>query len=179
LNEVNEHEAEDSPAPDKAGEALCVLQGDRRTEPEVCGLPVGREPKEVLPDARLSTLPADTPVPDREAVRDGEVTESKGDETMAKLNLDTFNEILFSAFKEQSPQNMLELLSVEIQSAYAMKIDQMEKVIADLNNGRPYHQNLQLVNNIDSNLDSLAEKVDKIYEEHPELRKEEEDDDRD
>jgi len=98
---------------------------------------------------------------------------------MAKLNLDTFNEILFSAFKEQSPQNMLELLSVEIQSAYAMKIDQMEKVIADLNNGRPYHQNLQLVNNIDSNLDSLAEKVDKIYEEHPELRKEEEDDDRD
>ena len=98
---------------------------------------------------------------------------------MGKLNLDTFNEILFSAFKDehQNPQGMLELLSMEIQAAYGMKIDQMEKVIDDLNNGRPYHENLRLVNNIDSNIDSLVEKVDKIYEEHPELRKEEKDDD--
>ena len=92
---------------------------------------------------------------------------------MSKLTIDKFNEILFSAFKDehQTPQGMLDLLSVEIQAAYGMKIDQMEKVIDDLNNGRPYHQNLQLVNNIDSNLDSMCQQVEKIYDEHPELRK--------
>lgn len=99
---------------------------------------------------------------------------------MSKLTIEAFNEILFSAFKDehQTPQGMLELLSMEIQAAYGMKIEQMEKVIDDLNNGRPYHQNLQLVNNIDSNIDSLAQKVDKIYDEHPELRKEDPDDER-
>ena len=96
---------------------------------------------------------------------------------MSKLTIDKFNEILFSAFKDehQTPQGMLELLGMEIQTAYGLKIEQMEKVIDDLNHGRPYHQNLQLVNNIDSNLDSLAKKVDEIYEKHPELRKEDSD----
>lgn len=88
-----------------------------------------------------------------------------------QLNLDTFNEILFGAFKEQTPAAMLELLTVELQSAMMMKITAMEDVIRDLNKGKPYHQNLRKVNNIDSNLDSLGEKIEKLIEEHPELKK--------
>lgn len=97
---------------------------------------------------------------------------------MAEMNLDTFNEILFSAFKDEhkNPKGKLELLSLEIQMAYGTKIDQMEKVIDDLNNGRPYHKNLDIVNNIDSNIDLLEEKINKIYEEHPELKEEESED---
>lgn len=87
------------------------------------------------------------------------------------LNLDTFNEILFGAFKEQTPAAMLELLTVELQSAMAMKIMAMEDVIKDLNQGKPYHQNLKKVNNVDSNLDSLGEKIEKLIQEHPELKK--------
>ena len=88
-----------------------------------------------------------------------------------QLNLDTFNEILFGAFKEQTPENMLELLTVEMQSAMMMKIVAMEDVIKDLNQGKPYHQNLKKVNNIDSNLDSLGGKIEKLIQEHPELKK--------
>ncbi len=100
---------------------------------------------------------------------------------MKELNLDTFNEILFSAFKDErkNPQGMVELLQMEIETAYRLKIIQMENVIDDLNNGRPYHMNLQQVNTIDSNLDSLSEKIDKIYEEHPELKKEEKEENED
>ena len=88
-----------------------------------------------------------------------------------QLNLDTFNEVLFGAFKEQTPAAMLELLTVELQSAMMMKITAMEDVIRDLNKGKPYHQNLRKVNNIDSNLDSLGKKIEKLIEEHPELKK--------
>ena len=88
-----------------------------------------------------------------------------------QLNLDTLNEILFGAFKEQTPAAMLELLTVELQSAMAMKIEAMEDVIKDLNRGKPYQQNLKKVNNIDSNLDSLGGKIEKLIQEHPELKK--------
>lgn len=88
-----------------------------------------------------------------------------------QLNLDTFNEVLFGAFKEQTPAAMLELLTVELQSAMMMKITAMEDVIRDLNKGKPYHQNLRKVNNIDSNLDSLGKKIVKLINEHPELKK--------
>lgn len=88
-----------------------------------------------------------------------------------QLNLETFNEILFSAFKEQTPEAEYELYALEIQSAYAMKIEHMERVIADLNEERPYHEDLKLVNNIDSNLDILDKKLSALIEKHPELRK--------
>ena len=89
---------------------------------------------------------------------------------MAKtLNLDSFNEIIFGAFKDQSPRAKAELLAVEIQTAYAMKIQQMEKVIENLNEGRPYHRDLELVNNIDRNLDRLSAQLDELEKAHPEI----------
>lgn len=48
---------------------------------------------------------------------------------------------------------------MELNTAYGIKIQCMEKVINDLNEGLPYHENLQEVNNIDSNLDRLHEKI--------------------
>ena len=92
------------------------------------------------------------------------------------LNINTFNEIIFGAFKDQSPRAKAELLQMEIQAAYSMKVQQMEEVIEDLNEGRPYHKNLQLVNNIDGNVDVLAEQLDELLKEHPEIKEEMEDD---
>ena len=92
------------------------------------------------------------------------------------LNINTFNEIIFGAFKDQSPKAKAELLRMEINAAYTMKIQQMEEVIADLNEGRPYHKNLQTVNNIDGNLDDLAAQLDDLIKEHPEIKEELEED---
>ena len=93
--------------------------------------------------------------------------------TMKKqLNLDTFNEILFGAFKEQTPKNKLELLRMELEFAMTAKIEAMEAVIRDLNEGKvaECHQDLTTVNNIDSNLDALGKQIDELIAEHPELK---------
>ena len=87
-----------------------------------------------------------------------------------KLTLDTFNEILFSAFKEQSPKTLHDLYVMELNAAYEIKIQYMEKVISDLNEGLPYHEDLQKVNNVDSNLDRLHEKIVKLEKDHPETK---------
>lgn len=92
---------------------------------------------------------------------------------MAKtLNLDSFNEILFGAFKDQSPKAKAEFLAVEIQTAYSMKIVQMEELVKALNEGRSYHEELKLVNNIDGNLDTLAAQLEELEMEHPEIMEE-------
>ena len=89
---------------------------------------------------------------------------------MAKtLNIDSFNDILFAAFKEQSPKAKAELLIMEIQTAYALKIQHMENVIEALNEGRPYHQELELVNNIDRNLDHMGAQLEELKKAHPEI----------
>lgn len=92
-----------------------------------------------------------------------------------KLNLNTFNKLLFSAFKDQSPEALLKLYAIELKSAYALKIQAMEEVIDDLNNNKPYGIDLQKVNNIDSNLDFLQEQMEKLEKENPQLREMQED----
>ena len=87
-----------------------------------------------------------------------------------KMDLETFNEILFSAFKELSPKALHDLYVMELNTAYGIKIQCMEKVINDLNEGLPYHENLQEVNNVDSNLDRLHEKIVQLEKEHPEIK---------
>ena len=87
-----------------------------------------------------------------------------------KMDLETFNEILFSAFKEQSPKALHDLYVMELNTAYGIKIQCMEKVINDLNEGLPSHENLQEVNNVDSNLDRLHEKIVQLEKEHPEIK---------
>ena len=87
-----------------------------------------------------------------------------------KMDLETFNEILFSAFKEQSQKALHDLYVMELNTAYGIKIQCMEKVINDLNEGLPYHENLQEVNNVDSNLDRLHGKIVQLEKEHPEIK---------
>lgn len=87
-----------------------------------------------------------------------------------KMDLETFNEILFSAFKEQSTKALHDLYVMELDMAYGIKIQYMEKVINDLNEGLPYNENLQKVNNVDSNLDRLHEKIVQLEKEHPEIK---------
>jgi len=87
------------------------------------------------------------------------------------LNLDTFNEILFGVFKEQTPKKKLELLRMELAFAMRAKIEAMEAVIRDLNEGRvaECNQDLAKVNNIDSNLKALGKQINELIVEHPEL----------
>ena len=89
-----------------------------------------------------------------------------------KLDIDTFNEVLFSAFKEQTPKALHELYIMELQTAYSIKIQCMEKVIDDLNEGKPYFDDLQKVNNVDHNCDVLNKKIKALEEENPELKQE-------
>lgn len=91
---------------------------------------------------------------------------------MTKLNIGTFNEVLFTALKDNSPKGKIDLLKAELSMAYAMKIEAMEKVIHALENGRGYMQDVQKVRNIDRSCDALKSMIDEIYAEHPELMEE-------
>ncbi len=91
---------------------------------------------------------------------------------MTTLNIETFNEILFTALKDNSPQGKLDMLKAELSMAYAMKIEAMETVMDALENGRGQMQDVQKVRNIDRSCDTLKNMIDEIYTEHPELMEE-------
>lgn len=75
------------------------------------------------------------------------------------LNLDTFNQILFGAIKEE---HHIELLQIELETAMYSKIQEMEKLVDALNDNMPYHKILKTINNIDSNCDLLARKIEEL-----------------
>ena len=91
---------------------------------------------------------------------------------MTKLNIETFNEVLFTALKDNSPKGKLDLLKAELSVVYAMKIEAMEKVIHALEDGRDYIQEMERLRNIDRSCDTLGSMIDEIYAEHPELMEE-------
>ena len=91
---------------------------------------------------------------------------------MTKLNIGTFNEVLFTALKDNSPKGKIDLLKAELSIAYAMKIEAMEKVIHALEDGRDYMQEMERLRNIDRSCDTLGNMIDEIYTEHPELMEE-------
>ena len=91
---------------------------------------------------------------------------------MTTLNIETFNEILFTALKDNSPKGKLDLLKAELSMAYAMKIEAMETVMDAIENGRGYMQEMERVRNIDRSCDTLGNMIDEIYKEHPELMEE-------
>lgn len=71
-----------------------------------------------------------------------------------KLNIDSFNEIVLKCIPEEKHE---EFIATELETAYAMKIQAMEKLVELLNNQKPYHKTLEEVNNIDSNCERIAE----------------------
>lgn len=75
------------------------------------------------------------------------------------LNLDTFNQILFGAIEEE---HHIELLQIELETAMYSKIQEMEKLVDALNNNMPYQKILKTINNIDSNCDLLARKIEEL-----------------
>lgn len=87
------------------------------------------------------------------------------------MNLDSFNEILFKALKDQSPGGQMELLMIEREAAYGMKVQAMETLVERLNNGQPWRDALKNVNAINSSCDKLQSRIDEILEANPELRK--------
>ena len=91
---------------------------------------------------------------------------------MTKLNIGTFNEVLFTALKDNSPKGKIDLLKAELSMAYAMKIEAMEKVIHALEDGRDYMQEMERLRNIDRSCDAIKSMIDEIYAEHPELMEE-------
>lgn len=91
---------------------------------------------------------------------------------MTKLNIGTFNEVLFTALKDNSPKGKIDLLKAELSMAYAMKIEAMETVIHALEDGRGYMQEMDRLRNIDRSCDTLGNMIDEIYKEHPELMEE-------
>lgn len=75
------------------------------------------------------------------------------------LNLETFNQILFGAIKEE---HHIELLKIELETAMYSKIQEMEKLVDALNGNLPYQKILKTINNIDINCDLLARKIEEL-----------------
>ena len=74
-----------------------------------------------------------------------------------KLTINTFNEILMKCIPAKKRK---ELLEIELQTAYARKIEVMEELVACLNRGNAYEEILQIINNIDSNCDKIAKMLE-------------------
>ena len=89
---------------------------------------------------------------------------------MAKLNIDTFNALMFQALEGQSPQRKLELLRIELDYAYGVKINTMEQLVKELNEGSPYAETLGMVNSADSICEKVGHCIDALLEEYPELK---------
>lgn len=80
-----------------------------------------------------------------------------------KLNLETYNEILFGALKEKAKKS--EIIEKELNMAYSAKIQLMEELVGALNNNMPYHEILTQVNIVDANCDHLLKELEKYREE--------------
>ena len=80
-----------------------------------------------------------------------------------KLTIESFNEILFGALKDNVKKS--ELIAQELSMAYQTKIEAMEELVDKLNGGLPYHNELQKVNNIDASLDKLGKILNEIEQE--------------
>lgn len=74
-----------------------------------------------------------------------------------KFNINTFNEILMKCIPAKKRK---ELLEIELQTAYALKIEAMEKLVECLNHGNTYEEILQKINNIDSNCNEIAKMLE-------------------
>lgn len=80
-----------------------------------------------------------------------------------KLTIESFNEILFGALKDNVKKS--ELIAQELSMAYQMKIEAMEELVNKLNGGLPYQNELQKVNNINASLDKLGKLLNEIEQE--------------
>ena len=74
-----------------------------------------------------------------------------------KFTTNTFNEILMKCIPAKKRK---ELLEIELQTAYALKIEAMEKLVECLNHGNTYEEILQKINNIDSNFNEIAKMLE-------------------
>lgn len=83
-----------------------------------------------------------------------------------KLTIESFNEILFGALKDNVKKS--KLIAQEIIMAYRIKIKAMEELVTKLNGGLPYHNELQKVNNIDAFLDKLGKLLNEAEQEEKE-----------
>lgn len=83
-----------------------------------------------------------------------------------ELTIESFNEILYTALKDNVKKS--ELIVKELSMAYQMKIETMEELVTKLNGGLPYHKELQKVNNIDVFLDKLGKLLNEAEQEEKE-----------
>lgn len=83
-----------------------------------------------------------------------------------KLTIESFNEMLFGALKDNVKKS--KLIAQEIIMAYRIKIKAMEELVTKLNGGLPYHNELQKVNNIDAFLDKLGKLLNEAEQEEKE-----------
>lgn len=83
-----------------------------------------------------------------------------------ELNLETFNDILFGAMKPDTKKS--DLLAKELELAYGIKVQAMEKLVDALNSNKDYANILKKVNTIDDNCGVLGDMLEKAEAEERE-----------
>ena len=73
------------------------------------------------------------------------------------LNIEAFNRILCDAGVPRE-----ELLVMELQTAYSLKIQKMEELVAAINTNGCIRNIMDTINNIDSNLDKIGNELEEI-----------------
>ena len=84
---------------------------------------------------------------------------------MSKLNLDSFNDILFSAFKEQSVEKKIELLEHEISFSSEMFLDEVATLLEELDKNNYQSEQFEIIKNIMNNTARLIKQVEGLKNE--------------
>lgn len=89
---------------------------------------------------------------------------------MKHFNLDTFNDILTSALKDQSPKGKLELIEAELKMIADMLFNEMAELMDELEQAGYKSERFSRIMNIKSNTEGLSWKAEELRKQ---IRKEE------
>lgn len=81
---------------------------------------------------------------------------------MAKLNLETFNEILFGALKDDSPEGKLEMIKAELQIVQNIMFDMIGDLLDELHDSGYQGETFLKIENLKSNTECLIEQMEEL-----------------
>lgn len=84
---------------------------------------------------------------------------------MGKLNLESFNDILFGALKDQSKEGKLKMIEAELSMIANMMFDEMAELMDELEKNGYESERFTKIKNIKNNTESLVLEAEKLRKE--------------
>jgi len=79
-----------------------------------------------------------------------------------KLDMNSFNDILFGALKEQTPETKIKMLHLELDMAQAVLIEEMFNLMDELVEKNYQSEQFTKINNIKDNMEILIDQISEL-----------------